>query len=176
MFAEKIHRGSKLKHWNLVKILSIYLGKVSSSVVDNRYISRCLFGHGYYCYYDMLYLSKIRMVCWIRYLFFPCTGCYAGFCFFFGGGVNSKNGGGTQKLYFVRFHAYPKRGAFAGCSVFGGWQPLRGQKNFEKLTIFQINNIKFAENCKIVLKNIWLVGGSGGGAPRTPCNILKIFK
>ena len=30
-------------------------------------------------------------------------------------GVNSKNGGGTQKRYFVRFYGYLKRGAFAGC-------------------------------------------------------------
>ena len=35
---------------------------------------------------------------------------------FFGGGrVNSKNGRGTQKLYFVRFQNL-MRGAFARCS------------------------------------------------------------
>ena len=29
--------------------------------------------------------------------------------------VNSKDGGGTQKLYFVPFHGYLKRDAFPGC-------------------------------------------------------------
>ena len=34
------------------------------------------------------------------------TRCYSGFCLFYFDGGNSKNGGGTQTVYFVRCHGY----------------------------------------------------------------------
>ena len=58
-----------------------------------------------------------------------------------GGGVNSKHGGGTQKLYFLRCHGYLKRGAFAGGSE--GRSPPGDKRMLKILLICSMKKYKF---------------------------------
>ena len=82
--------------------------------------------------------------------------------FGFGGGLTRKMGVVHKNLIsFVSMVTWRE------ALLQGVWRaaaPPRSAEFWKFNKVFQINNVKFGENCKIV-KNLGLVGGPGGGPP-----------
>ena len=91
------------------------------------------------------------------------AGCCAGFWFFFlGGGVTRKMG-----VVHKNFISFVSMITWREALLHGVWRaaaPPRSEEFWKFNKFFQINYIKFAENCKIV-NNLGLVGGPGAEPP-----------